>query len=183
MLYEPRLEITDHLPAMRAFALSLSHDSALAEDLVQEAVIKAWVNFDKFEPGSNLQAWLLTILRNTFYSEKRKRRPLVESVIADDPSAPAAPPLHDGVLQMRDFRRAFTKLGLENREALLLVGGMGFSYEDAAEMCGVPVGTVKSRVRRARLHLARMLEVERGGTEVTDPTLLAVLASRKTSLS
>ncbi|MGR3515037.1 MAG: sigma-70 family RNA polymerase sigma factor [Paracoccaceae bacterium] len=157
MLYEPRQEIMDHLPAMRAFAVSLTRDPTLAEDIVQDAAIKAWMNFDKFEPGTNLRAWLLTILRNTFYSEKRKSRHETDEVDPDGPQAPMVPPYHDGVLQMRDFRRVFSTLGLENREALLLVGGMGFSYEETAEMCGVPVGTVKSRVLRARRQLAEQL--------------------------
>lgn len=128
------------------------------------------MNFDKFEPGTNLRAWLLTILRNTFYSEKRKSRPETDEVVSDGPQAPMVPPYHDGVLQMRDFRRVFSTLGLENREALLLVGGMGFSYEETAEMCGVPVGTVKSRVLRARCQLAEELDRAKGNAPKPEPS-------------
>jgi len=183
MLYEPRQEIIEHLPAMRAFAISLTRDPTLAEDILQDAIIKAWMNFSQFEPGTNLRAWLLTILRNTYYSELRKRKPEAEDVEPDDPAAPAVPPLHNGVLQMRDFRRAFSKLGLENREALLLVGGMGFSYEETAEMCGVPIGTVKSRVLRARRQLAEELDRGKGDVaDTTDAATRAVLANRKDPL-
>lgn len=183
MLHEPRQEIMEHLPAMRAFAVSLTRDPTQAEDIVQDAVIKAWTNYDKFEKGTNLRAWLLTILRNTFYSEKRKKTPSPEDVEQDGPTAPAVPPLHHGVLQMRDFRRAFSTLGLENREALLLVGAMGFSYEEAAEMCGVPVGTVKSRVLRARRQLADQIGwAADEPTDAMDDTSRAVLANRKATL-
>ncbi|MEO0915524.1 MAG: sigma-70 family RNA polymerase sigma factor [Pseudomonadota bacterium] len=178
MLDDPRTEIVEHMSAMRSFAISLTRDPVLAEDILQEAVIKAWINFHKFEAGTNLRAWLITILRNTFFSEMRKVKHHAEDAAPNPASVPAVPPRHDGVLQMRDFRRAFRRLSLEHREALLLVGAMGFSYEEAAGMCGVPVGTIKSRVIRARRCLAAHLEIEKGETrDLTDASIRAVISN------
>lgn len=178
MLHDPRTEIVEHMNALRSFAVSLTRDPVLAEDILQEAVIKAWINFDKFETGTNMRAWLITILRNTFYSEMRKAKHSFEEIASELATTPAVPPRHDGVLQMRDFRRAFRRLSLEHREALLLVGAMGFSYDEAADMCGVPVGTIKSRVIRARRSLAAHLEIEKGeARDLTDPSTRAVLSN------
>ena len=174
---DPRDEIVLHLKPMRAFALSLTRDMSRADDLVQDTVVKAWTNIEKFEPGTNMRAWLFTILRNTFYSERRKARREVadsEGVLTEQI---AEKPTHDGRLALADFRRAFEKLPDEQREALILVGAEGFSYEDAAAMCACAVGTIKSRANRGRRKLAELLQLdEHEAMEMTDQATLAVIA-------
>ena len=160
MTTDPRDELVQHVPAMRAFAMSLTRNAALADDMVQDALVKAWSNIEKFEPGTNMRAWLFTILRNTFYSHYRKRRREVEDIDGDLSAGLSQKPDHDGRLQMRDFQTAFARLNAEQQEALVLVGAGGFSYEDAAETCGVAVGTIKSRVNRARARLAELMELD-----------------------
>ena len=165
---DPRDELPEHLGALRAFALSLTRNGASADDLVQDTIVKAWSNIDKFEKGTNLRAWLFTILRNTFYSDRRKRK----REVADPDGVHAASlfekPAHDGRLAMSDFVRAFDQLSPEHREVLTLVGASGFSYEEAAGMMSVAVGTVKSRANRARARLAEMLELEEGEDIMSD---------------
>ena len=130
-----------------------------------------------------MKAWLLTIVRNTFYSEMRRSGREIAEAVQDGPSAAAVAPMHDGVLQLRDFRRCFGKLGLEYREALLLVGAFGFSYDEAAEMCNVPVGTIKSRVLRARRQLSEELERAKVGSgALTDAATRAVLSKNPTAI-
>ena len=159
---DPRVVLPDHLPALRAFALSLTRNSASADDLVQDTVVKAWSNLDKFDPATNLRAWLFTILRNTFYSDLRKR----SREVADPEGVHAArlstKPDHDGRLAFNDFRAAFDQLSPEHREVLILVGASGFSTEEAAQMMGVATGTVKSRASRARARLAVLLHLAEG---------------------
>jgi RNA polymerase sigma-70 factor, ECF subfamily len=175
-----RDEMVDHLPAMRAFAISLTRDPVMADDMVQDAVEKAWSNFDKFEPGTNMRAWLFTILRNTYYSSRRKSKREVADVDGVHTEALAEKPAHDGRLQMTDFRSAFAQLNDEQREALLLVGASGFSYEEAADMCGVAVGTIKSRTGRARQRLAELMQLEEeDALEMTDDATLSVLTAAK----
>lgn len=159
MAIDPREEIVTHLGPMRAFAISLTRNPSLADDMVQDALIKAWGNIDSFEPGTNMRAWLFTILRNTYYSHHRKRSREVEDVEGTLSEGLAQKPDHDGRLQMRDFATAFETLPEEQREALVLVGAGGFSYEEAAETCGVAVGTIKSRVNRGRARLVELLDV------------------------
>ncbi|SDD45983.1 RNA polymerase sigma-70 factor, ECF subfamily [Paracoccus isoporae] len=174
----PRDELVDHLPALRAFALSLTRDGASADDLVQDTIVKAWTNMDKFQPGTNLRAWLFTILRNTFYSARRKTKREVSDADGIHAARLAARPEHDGRLALNDFREAFKQLPDEQREALILVGASGFSYEEAANMTGVAVGTVKSRANRGRRRLAELLHLEEGEElEMTDRATLAAMAS------
>ncbi len=174
---DPRDELVTHLPAMRAFAMSLARNPAAADDLVQDAVVKAWSNFDKFEPGTNMRAWLFTILRNTYYSLHRKRRREVEDpdgVMAEQLSEK---PHHDGRLAMNDFREAFAQLPAEQREALVLVGAEGFAYEEVAQMCGCAVGTIKSRTNRARKRLAELLQLDdEKDLDMTDKVTVAVVS-------
>lgn len=159
---DPRDELPEHLPALRAFALSLARNGAAADDLVQDTIVKAWTNLDKFEPGSNMRAWLFTILRNTFYSLKRKTRREVADPDGVHAGGLYEKPAHDGRLAYNDFTAAFDQLSPEHREVLILVGASGFSYEEAAETMGVAVGTVKSRANRARARLAEMLGLQEG---------------------
>ena len=165
---DPRDELVMHLPAMRAFAISLTRDLTAADDLVQDTIVKAWSNFDKFTPDSNMRAWLFTILRNTFYSDRRKRRREVMDPDGTHAARLFEKPAHDGRLAMTDFLGAFDKLSPEHREVLVLVGASGFSYEEAASMTGVAVGTVKSRANRARLRLCQLLGLKAGEDLVAD---------------
>lgn len=179
MTSDPREEIVEHLPSMRAFALSLTRNSATADDLVQDTIVKAWSNIDKFEAGTNMRAWLFTILRNTFYSLRRKRSREVADVDGEMAARLSEKPHHDGRLAMNDFRVAFAELPDEQKEALLLVGASGFSYEEAAEMCGCAVGTIKSRANRGRKRLAELMGLEDGESpDITDAKTMAVLAGR-----
>jgi RNA polymerase sigma-70 factor, ECF subfamily len=148
------------VPNLRAFARSLCGDANQADDLVQETLVKAWKHRDSFIEGSNLKAWLFTILRNTFLSERRKRKYEVEDkdgAFAEQLSVHGA---QAGHMDFLDFERAFAKLPHDQREALILVGAEGFSYEEAAELCGCAVGTVKSRVNRARVKLCALMGVD-----------------------
>ncbi len=137
------------IPNLRAFAHSLSGDSHLSNDLVQETLLKAWTHKDSFVPGSNLKAWLFTILRNTYFTYYRKsqREELDEDHAALNASVPPSQLTH---LEFEDMRKALMRLSPDHREALLLITAEGFSYEDAARVCGCAVGTMKSRVNRAR---------------------------------
>jgi RNA polymerase sigma-70 factor, ECF subfamily len=147
------------VPGLRAFALSLTGNVDIADDLVQETLVKAWTNFDTFQQGTNLRAWLFTILRNHFYSEMRKKKREVEDADGSLSAGLSVHPEQDGHMDMEDFKRALLDLPDDQREALVLVGGSGFAYEEAAEICGVAVGTIKSRVSRARGKLAQVLDM------------------------
>ncbi|MCA8880965.1 MAG: RNA polymerase sigma factor [Rhodobacteraceae bacterium] len=177
-------ELVTLLPSLRAFAMSLTRQSAAADDLVQDTVVKAWSNLDKFEPGTNMRAWLFTILRNTYYSDRRKKVREVEDADGALTGQLSEKPAHDGRLQFRDFRVAFNQLTDEQREALILVGASGFSYEEAAETCGCAVGTIKSRINRGRARLAELLHMEEGESmDMTDASTVAVMSARPTSLA
>jgi RNA polymerase sigma-70 factor, ECF subfamily len=173
---DPREELVEHLPALRAFALSLTRNSAAADDLVQDTIEKAWTNLSKFQPGTNMRAWLFTIQRNTFYSDRRKAKFEVPDVDGHFAAALSEKPAHDGRLAFKDFRVAFNKLPDEQREALVLVGASGFSYEEAAMMCGCAVGTIKSRANRGRRRLAELLGLDADeDLTITDNTTAAVI--------
>jgi RNA polymerase sigma-70 factor (ECF subfamily) len=174
---DPRDELIEHLPALRAFAKSLTRNPTTADDMVQDAVEKAWRNFDKFRPGTNMRAWLFTILRNTYYSSRRKAKREVADPEGIFVEQLCEKPAHDGHLQFQEFRRAFATLSDEHREALILVGASGFSYEEAATMCGCAVGTIKSRANRARRRLGVLLHMEENDAlEMTDPAIMAVVS-------
>lgn len=179
---DPRDELVDHLPALRAFSMSLTRNSATADDMVQDTLVKAWTNIDKFQVGTNMRAWLFTILRNTYYSNRRKAKREVADVDGVFTESMAEKPAHDGHLQMTDFRAAFAQLSDEQRETLILVGASGFSYEEAAEMCGVAVGTIKSRANRGRLRLAELMHLEEDeAMELTDKATSGVLSANGTA--
>ncbi len=146
------------IPQLRAFARTLTGDATAADDLAQEAMMKAWDARAGFEMGTNMKAWTFMILRNQFYSEKRRswRQTSLDQEAAertlmatDDPAAPVA---------LDEVRLALAMLPSEQREAVVLVGAGGFAYEEAAEICGCAVGTVKSRVSRARRALQAILD-------------------------
>lgn len=158
----PRDDLVNHLGPLRAFAVSLTRNMAAADDLVQDTILKAWSNIDKYTVGTNLQAWLFTILRNTYYSSLRKHRREVPDPDGIHASTLSVRPEHDGRLAYRDFERAFDQLSPEHREVLILVGASGFSTEEAAQMMSVAVGTVKSRASRARKRLAELMGLAEG---------------------
>jgi RNA polymerase sigma-70 factor, ECF subfamily len=148
------------VPSLRAFAISLSGNVDRADDLVQDTLVRAIANAHRFEPGTNLNAWLFTILRNLFHSEYRKRRREVEDPDGVYAEQLTSQPEQGARLDFEDFRSALAALPSEQREALLLVGASGFSYEETAAICGCAVGTVKSRVNRARSRLSGMLHLD-----------------------
>jgi len=144
-------------PNLRAFAISLTNNVDRADDLVQETLMRAIANIDRFQPGTNMQAWLFTILRNLFHSEYRKRRREVEDADGKYAASLSVQPDQMPHLDFEDLQKALARLPHDQREALLLVGASGFSYEEAAEICGCAVGTIKSRVNRARNRLAELM--------------------------
>jgi RNA polymerase sigma-70 factor (ECF subfamily) len=146
------------MPGLRSSAFSLCRNGDQADDLVQETLLRACISIQSFQPGTNMGAWLYTILRNQFCSERRRRRRL-------EPLEPhawslATKPTQIAHMEYCDVSRALTKLPAKEREALLLIGQSGLSYEEAAQVCGCPTATVKSRVRRARADLAQLAAVE-----------------------
>ena len=151
-------EMVALVPQMHTFARSLCRDGVRADDLVQEALARALANIERFRPGTNLKAWLFTIVRNEHYSQLRRRKFEAHGVDTDLLPEPSVPPDHDGDLELRDLNRALCKLSSGQRTALILVSASGFSYEEAAKICGCAVGTIKSRVARARDTLLATLE-------------------------
>ncbi len=170
-----RDDILAAVPSLRAFAISLSGKSDRADDLVQETLLRALANINSFQPGSNLSAWLFTILRNLFRSDYRKRRREVEDAEGSYSKTLKSQPAQSSHLEFEEFRAALEKLPQDQREALILVGASGFSYEDAAAICGCAVGTIKSRVNRARSKLSAMLYVEGAEDFGPDSTVRAVI--------
>ena len=163
------------IPNLRAFAVSLCGDVERADDLVQETLLKAWDHLDSFQEGTNLRAWMFTILRNTYFSDCRRRRREAE----DDGGKAAELAVHpgqDGYLDMQDFRRALNDLPPDQREALVLVGAAGFSYEEAASISNCAVGTIKSRVNRARSKLSELLGVNSSSEFGPDAATEAIVA-------
>ena len=150
-------DLVAQIGSLRAFAVSLCGDRERADDLVQETLFKAWNHLDSFHEGTNLKAWLFTILRNTYFSERRKRKREVEDADGSYAARLASRPEQHGHMDMQDFQAALVRLPDDQREALVLVGAAGFSYEEAADISGCAVGTIKSRVNRARNRLADML--------------------------
>lgn len=152
-----RQDLIDMLPGLRAFAVSLTTNETRADDLVQETLLKAWAAQERFVPGSNLKAWLCTILRNHFYTEFRKRKREVEDADGAMAARMTAPAAQEHGSDLRTVWQHISTLPAQQREALLLVGVQGLTYEAAAEVMGCEVGTAKSRVSRARTLLAERL--------------------------
>lgn len=155
---EFRKELTAAIPYMRAFARSLTSHDAAADDLTQDALVKAWRARERFRAGTNFRAWVFTIVRNQFYSDQRRswrQAPWDEEKAKRTLSGPQG---LDSMMALDELRRALIQLPEDQREAIVLVGAGGFAYEEAAQICGCAVGTIKSRVSRARKALAAMLE-------------------------
>lgn len=164
------------IPSLRAFAYSLSGRADRADDLVQETLTKAWAHQDSFETGTNIKAWLYTILRNEFYGQLRKRGREVEDVDGIFSSRVGVLPEQQSRLDMEDMKLALQKLPADQREAVLLVGASGLSYEEAASICKVAVGTIKSRVNRGRSKLAEILHIRDSSDLVGDVNAKAAVS-------
>ena len=164
------------VPNLRAFAVSLCGNVERADDLVQETLLKAWNSMHGFQEGTNLRAWLFTILRNTYFSECRRRRREVEDRDGSKAADLSVHPEQPGHLDMEDFRKALDALPPDQREALVLVGGAGFSYEEAAAISGCAVGTIKSRVNRARSKLVELLSISPTHEYGPDPAIEAIIS-------
>ena len=173
-----RQAVLNAIPSLRAFAISLCGNVDRADDLVQETMLRALANIHSFQPGTNMSAWLFTILRNHFRSEYRKRRREVEDTDGSYAESLKSHPEQQGHVEFNEFREALAKLPPDQREALILVGASGFSYEEAANICGCAVGTIKSRVNRARTRLAELMAIETVDDFGPDRTTRAVLVGR-----
>jgi RNA polymerase sigma-70 factor (ECF subfamily) len=165
------------IPSLRAFAVSLSQNADKADDLVQETLVKAWDKQASFQEGTNLKAWLFTILRNEFYSQMRKRGREVQDSDGIMTSRLAVHPSQQGSLDLEDFRLALQQLPEDQREAIVLIGASGFSYEEAATICDCAVGTIKSRVSRARTRLQELLGISGEADYGPDAIAAQVLGS------
>jgi len=148
------------IPSLRAFARGLCGNRDLADDLTQEAMARAWAARDSFELGTNFRAWMFMIVRNHFYTTSRKNARMTTW----DPEAAerllVSPPTQHVGIDLADVEKALLQLPAEQREMLLLVAGSGMRYEEAAEVAGCALGTVKSRVARGRIALARLIDGE-----------------------
>jgi RNA polymerase sigma-70 factor (ECF subfamily) len=149
--------ILDARPNLRRFALSLTKNSDRADDLVQDTILRALNKRSFFQPGTNLSAWLFTILRNSFFSEHRKRVHEVADSDGDHAARLTVAPEQMNRLNLQDLQDALMKIDPDQRRALLLVSAEGLSYEEAAVACRTPVGTIKSRVNRARTRLVELM--------------------------
>lgn len=172
-------ELTVVVPHLRAFARGLCGRPDLADDLVQETLLRAWAARDRFEPGTSIRAWTFTILRNAWFTEMRRNRFRADYDEKQADRLLISPAAQEGPLHLADLSRALLELPAERREALLLVGAGGFSYEEAAAICGCAVGTIKSRVGRGRAQLAAMIEEgnlpTRGNASQSSQALMAEL--------
>ena len=165
MSVEPELRdaLLAAVPSLRAFAISLTNDFNRADDLVQDTLVRALAHIDRFERGTNLNAWLFTILRNSFFSEHRKRVHEVADSDGDHAARLTVAPEQMDKLNLQDLQDALMKIDPDQRKALLLVSAQGLSYEEAAIVCRTPVGTIKSRVNRARIRLADLMGYKEDG--------------------
>jgi RNA polymerase sigma factor (sigma-70 family) len=161
-------EIVEMLPALRAFARTFHRDRDEADDLVQETLTKGLANLHQFQPGTSMKSWLFTIMRNTFYTRVKRSQRETPGAAECVSGRPAGNQTQEWSTRGREIAEAIQRLPLEQREILLLVGVLGQSYEEAAEICGCAMGTVKSRLNRARLRLLR---------EMGEETVASALAS------
>jgi RNA polymerase sigma-70 factor (ECF subfamily) len=149
-----RDELVKWIPNLRPFALSLTQSAQYSDDLVQETLVKALSNLDKFAMGTNMRAWLFTILRNSFYNEIRHRKYHQTAMLDEiDPEAIELRATQEKYMEFQGVLKGLSRLIPEQRQAIILVAAAGLSYEEAAEICKCPVGTVKSRLSRARRRL------------------------------
>jgi RNA polymerase sigma-70 factor, ECF subfamily len=157
--YKLQREIVKLIPSLHAFSRTLTRNPTDADDLLQEGLLKALVNLHQFTPGTNLKAWMFTIVRNTFYTNYKKKRREVSSPL-EDTGTVGIEPTQDWSLTMDEVNQAMQHLPGDQKQALMLVGSAGMSYEKAAEVCGCALGTIKSRVSRGRTRLRELLVLE-----------------------
>jgi RNA polymerase sigma-70 factor (ECF subfamily) len=150
------------VPELRAFAFSLCRNADSADDLVQETLLRALINIRQFQPGTNLTAWLFTILRNCFRTTRRKRWREAEDVEGRHAASRVLQPDQETSVRFKDLRAALGKLPIDQREAVILVCASGLSYDEAAKVCATPVGTIRSRLHRGRARLAELMSFEDG---------------------
>lgn len=172
-----RDEMLAAVPKLRAFAISISGNVDRADDLVQETLMRAIANINSFQPGTNMAAWLFTILRNLFRSEYRKRRREIQDIDGRYADNLKTQPEQTSRLEFEEFRAALAQLPPDQRESLILVGASGFSYEEAAAICDCAVGTIKSRVSRARIRLGELLSIQEATDFGPDDTMRAILTA------
>lgn len=157
-MHDPRTELPLLIADLRAYARFLTPQRTEADDLVQDALVRALAALAQFRPGTSLRAWLFVILRNAFYEQARRRRQERAALRHGLPAEEGGAPAQDAQSDIADLQTQLYALPALLREALVLVGAQGMSYEEAAEICNVPVGTMKARVSRARAQLARLLQ-------------------------
>ena len=165
------------VPELRAFAVALCHQRDRADDLVQEALLHAIAHIESFRSGTNMTAWLFTILRNHFCNEFRKRHREVADSDGYFVATMTSQPEQEGRIQMAEFRAALARLPDDQREALVLIGGAGLSYAEAAAVCRCPIGTVKSRANRGRARLAALLAIDTAQDFGPDRAIQAALSA------
>ncbi|MGO4406404.1 sigma-70 family RNA polymerase sigma factor [Bosea sp. RAF48] len=166
-------------PQLRAYAMSISRSADRSDDLVQETLLRAISKIDTFRPGTNLGAWLTTILRNCYLSDLRRRRHEVEDADGCYSEALRSAPEQEGQLEYQEFCAALREIPFDQREALLLVGAAGLSYEDTATLCRTTTGTIKSRINRARSRLAALLAIESVSEIGSDSQTRAVMVGHQ----
>lgn len=170
---EFRRALVDAIPALRAFAILLIGSSDRADDLVQKILVKAWAHYASFTTGTGLRSWLYRILRNEFYTYTRWNSREVEDIDDNLTGSVRANPAPRRHFDIADLRAALLQLPTRQCEVLLLVAASGFSYKEVAAICHVPIGTIKSRVNRARIRLAEKLGLGKDYCFSTSPTVLA----------
>lgn len=178
MPLEPSLQtaLLATVPNLRAFAYSLCGNIDHADDLVQEALLRGIASIDSFTPGTNLRAWLMTILRNLFLAEYRKRMRAVEDPTGAFAATLTSQPQQDSYVQVGELQAALAKLPLYQCEAIILVGSQGLSYQEAAEVCNCPIGTIRSRIKRARTRLTELMSIEHSDDLGPDSGVRAALS-------
>lgn len=176
-----RTDLVEIIPHLRAFARSLTRNREQADDLVHDAVVRALSAANQFRPGTNFKAWMFTILRNLYYNEGRKDRARCVSLDGLAMEVEATPASQEASLEFRDFRRAYWQLSDNHREVLILIGASGLSYEEAARVCNCAVGTIKSRISRARHELAQLLAGDEAGRGQSQPAPTASSETAATS--
>ncbi|WP_082145107.1 sigma-70 family RNA polymerase sigma factor [Microvirga massiliensis] len=175
-----RSELLGALPHLRAFAISLTGNVDAADDLVQDTLVRALSKDHLFTPGTCLQAWLFTILRNLFHTHHRRCRREMEDPDGNHARRLSVMPNQVGVIEFGELREALAQLPAEQREALLLVTAEDFSYEEAARITGAQIGTIKSRVNRARNRLAEIMQLDDLDEIGPDRVVRAILYSPHT---
>lgn len=167
-------------PQLRAYAMSISRSADRSDDLVQETMLRAISKIDTFQAGTKLGAWLTTILRNCYLSDLRRRRHEVEDVDGCYSESLRVAPEQEGQLEYKEFCAALREIPFDQREALMLVGAAGLSYEDTATLCRTTTGTIKSRINRARSRLAALLGIESTSQIGFDDQVRAVMVVNRT---